>query len=475
MLFSSTIFLFAFLPAVLTLYFVLPSLRLRNTFLLAASLLFYAWGELGYVVVLLASIAANYGFGLWISARSAEPGRARTALLVAVASNLLLLGVFKYANFIAATLAPAAQALGLPAPTLEPVHLPIGISFFTFQALTYVVDVYRGDARAQRNPLISALYISLFPQLIAGPIVRYREIAAELTDRTSCWADVAAGAQRFTFGLGKKVLIANALALPADRIFALPIAELPAPVAWLGVVCFGLQIYFDFSGYSDMAIGLGRMLGFHFPENFLYPYTSRSVREFWRRWHITLSTWFRDYVYIPLGGNRGSATRTGWNLVLVFFLCGLWHGASWNFIAWGLLHGVFLVLERGALGRLLERLPSLVGTVYTLLAVTLGWVFFRADDLPHAVGYLGAMFSPSGAQGSPHVLAVFLDARVAVALVLAAVGCTPWLRARGERTRDSRARFDAPGLGFVTMIAVLVASAMALVSGTHNPFIYFRF
>jgi alginate O-acetyltransferase complex protein AlgI len=255
----------------------------------------------------------------------------------------------------------------------------------------------------------------------------------------------------------------------------LPASDLPAAVAWLGIVCFTLQIYFDFSGYSDMAIGLGRMLGFRFPENFDAPYSARSVREFWRRWHITLSTWFRDYVYVPLGGNRRSATRTGWNLLVVFLLCGLWHGASWNFVVWGLLHGGLMVVERAGLGSRLAGLPRVASTTYTLFFVTLAWVFFRADDLGHAIGYLDAMFSAGPVHGSPHVMPVFLDARIALALALSVLGCTPWLRVLDEWSSQMGLDRAWPALRFACTNAVLVASAMSLVSGTHNPFIYFRF
>ncbi|MCA8923022.1 MAG: MBOAT family protein, partial [Planctomycetes bacterium] len=382
MVFSSTFFLFFFLPALLVFYGAARSLRLRNAVLLVASLAFYAWGELGYVFLLLGSIGANYGFGLWI-AGAVERGAARRALVVAVATNLGLLGVVKYTHMFVGWAGVALGALGVAqVDPMPPLHLPLGISFFTFQALSYVIDVYRGVVPAQRSPWKLALYVSLFPQLIAGPIVRYADLAAELDARSVTTADVAAGARRFVVGLGKKVLIANALSVPADRIFALPAEQLGLEVAWLGIACYTLQIYFDFSGYSDMAIGLGRMFGFHFLENFDYPYVSRSIREFWRRWHISLSTWFRDYLYIPLGGNQGSATRTYVNLVLVFALCGLWHGASLTFVAWGLFHGVFLVGERLAAGKV--RAPRLLQHLYVLVAVMVGWVLFRAESFAHA-------------------------------------------------------------------------------------------
>lgn len=472
MLFSSTLFVFAFLPLVLSAYLLATRLGLkvpaRNGLLLLASLIFYAWGETGYVAILLGSIAANHVFGLWIDRATAAASR-RRALAVAVATNLAGLCFFKYANFLVDILNIAVSPLGLPTLVLAPIHLPIGISFFTFQAITYVVDVYRRDAPVDRNPLRVALYISLFPQLIAGPIVRYRCIASELRQRTATAEDVAAGIRRFTIGLGKKILIANTLAVPADRIFATPPDELSAAVAWLGACCYALQIYFDFSGYSDMAIGLGRMLGFHFPENFLHPYTSRSIREFWRRWHITLSTWFRDYLYIPLGGSRMAASRTALNLFAVFALCGLWHGASLSFLVWGLLHGGLMLAERLGLAELLERLPSGLARAYTLIALLLAWVIFRADDLPHAGRYLAALFSPGG----QHDLALFLDAKVALVLVAGGLGSTPWLDVlRKHLGGDSRAWGVAR---FAALNGVLVACAMALASGTHNPFIYFRF
>jgi len=378
MLFSSTVFLFAFLPIVLALHLALRNVRARNALLLAASLVFYAWGEAVYVLLLIFSIGANHLFGLWIERRRGGLGD-RIALAVAIAANLLILGSFKYANFVVDNLDALLSALGVAPIELAPVQLPIGISFFTFQSITYVVDIHRRDAAAQRNPFRVGLYIAFFPQLIAGPIVRYRRIADQLVDRHPRIEDVAAGLRRFVVGLGKKVLVANTLAVPADAIFAIPVAELEPGVAWLGVVCFALQIYFDFAGYSDMAIGLGRCFGFDFPENFDWPYTSRSLREFWRRWHMSLSTFFRDYLYIPLGGNRRGATRTAVNLLLVFLLCGLWHGAAWMFVIWGLLHGFFLALERTGFGRVLSRAPAIVQQFYVLSVVIGAWGVFRAD------------------------------------------------------------------------------------------------
>src|SRR5262245_5148881 len=322
--------------------------------------------------------------------RERESGRSRVWLAIAVAVNLVVLGIFKYANFFADNVNTLLLALQVQPVVVPRVLLPIGISFFTFHAISYVVDVSRRDATAQKSPVHAALYLLLFPQLIAGPIIRYRDLADQLALRRVTLDDVAYGVRRFIIGLGKKVLVANVVAGPVDKIFAMPFAQLSAAHAWLGIVCYTLQIYFDFSGYSDMAIGLGRMFGFRFPENFRWPYVAASVQEFWRRWHISLSTWFRDYLYIPLGGNRVSPARRYRNLVTVFFLCGLWHGASWNFVIWGLWHGTFLVIERVASSGERRGRPFL-SHVYTLVVVMIGWVFFRADTLSHAVAFLGAM------------------------------------------------------------------------------------
>ncbi|MCA9511823.1 MAG: MBOAT family protein, partial [Myxococcales bacterium] len=423
MLFSSTVFLFAFLPIVLTVAFALPGVRARNAWLLAASLVFYAWGEARYTAVLLASIALNYGFGLAVDALRGRPA-ARVVVAAAVAANLAGLGVFKYAGFAARTWSEAVAALGWPSLATGPVdvHLPIGISFFTFQAICYVVDVHRGDARCDRNPLRVALYVALFPQLVAGPIVRFRDVAEALRARAAGFEARASGAYRFAIGLGKKALVADHVGVLADRVFDLPAEHLSASVAWLGAVAYALQIYFDFSGYSDMAIGIGRMLGFRFPENFLHPYASVSVREFWRRWHVSLSTWFRDYLYIPLGGSRGSRAATARNLLVVFALCGLWHGASFGFLVWGLLHGAFLSLERTAFGGWLARRPAPVGWVYTAAVVLVGWVVFRAETLGDALAYLAAMSGVGAAPGAEPLGLAWLEPQQALALAAGIAG-----------------------------------------------------
>jgi alginate O-acetyltransferase complex protein AlgI len=454
MAFSSLTFLFLFLPAVLLLNVLTPA-RFRNTTLLLASLLFYAWGETIFVLLMLASIGINYLAGLGLREARRPPVR-RGILLLALTANLGLLAWFKYAGFLAENASALGSLLGIGSLEISPLHLPIGISFFTFQALSYVIDVYRGKMEAQRNPVKLALFISLFPQLIAGPIVRYRDIAAQIERRILDAEGFGEGVRRFTLGLGKKVLIANTLAVPADRIFALPPFELSASVAWFGAVCYALQIYFDFSGYSDMAIGLGRMFGFRIPENFNYPYVATSITEFWRRWHISLSSWFRDYLYIPLGG---------------FLLCGLWHGASWSFVVWGLFHGGFLILERLGLGRALRSASAPLAHGYCLLAVTVGWIFFRAETLTHAAGYLSAMVGQSAAAGTARYIVDYADGETLVAFLLGLIASTPWLAGVSRRLR-----FDlATAASTVGIAAVLIVCAVELANQTYNPFIYFRF
>ena len=481
MVFSSTIFLFFFLPLTLLAYFVVGP-RGRNAILLAASLLFYAWGETVYLLVMLFSIAANYLFGLLIDQARQRGRRGRLAFVFAVATNLGLLGFFKYANFFVDNLNQLLQVLGAAPVEVGRVHLPIGISFFTFQALSYIIDLYRDETRVQRSLLNFALYKALFPQLIAGPIVRYRDVAREIERRTVSLHDFASGVQRFIIGLGKKVLIANVMGRAADTIFATPAETLPATLAWTGAIAFMLQIYFDFSGYSDMAIGLGRMFGFHFLENFNYPYIARSVREFWRRWHISLSTWFRDYLYIPLGGNRHGPVRTGANLLLVFLLCGLWHGASWTFLIWGVYHGIFLVLERvPAVRRLLDRLPAPVQHAYVLLVVLVGWVFFRADTFAHALAYLEAMVDFSRPPLFNSQLFLALNNEFSLTLAAAVIGSTPVFMLL-QRWRAGRPIVPAPAMRWLAATAqvgslgfVLVYSIAAVLGGAHNPFLYFRF
>jgi len=485
MVFSSPIFLFVLLPLCLCLYFFIRK-DLRNSLLLLFSLSFYLWGEKGYVLVLVGSIVANYWFGRWVDIVEGLTAR-KLILALAVLFNVGLLATFKYANFFADNLNPLLLRLHLPLIQLGPVHLPLGISFFTFHALSYVIDVYRRDARSMVNPINYALYISFFPQSIAGPIVRYHDVASQLEKRSVTVELFASGVQRFVVGLGKKMLLANTLAAPADAIFGTPTAALTPGLVWLGVLCYTLQIYFDFSGYSDMAIGLARMFGIRFLENFNYPYIACSITEFWRRWHISLSSWYRDYLYIPLGGNRCSPARVYFNLVTVFLLCGLWHGASWTFMFWGLFHGAFLVIERMGLGQLLKRLPLAFQHTYALLVVMVGWVFFRAQDFAQAVAYLKLMCGLAHRTTREYYPVLDLHADVAAALcvgVIAATPVVPWL-ADLIRGLAASGRLPTPAslavrLSFACaslagMAFVLVASVMQLATGTYNPFIYFRF
>jgi len=481
LLFTEPTFLFLFLPLLLLMYF-LPWQGHRNWLLLAASLIFYAKGGGAFTWLILGLIAFNYVAALEIDKRRDTPA-ARWLLRGAVAVDLLVLATFKYANFIVDNLNTATGVIGVPPLHIPPVLLPIGISFFTFHAISYVVDVHRKDAVAQKGPVEAALYLLLFPQLIAGPIIRYREIATQLARRTMTSLDFHYGIRRFVIGLAKKMIVANIVAQPADRLFAMPAGEMTAAHAWLAVICYTLQIYFDFSGYSDMAIGLGRMFGFRFPENFRYPYIASSIQDFWRRWHMSLSAWFRDYLYIPLGGNRGSGARIYVNLVTVFFLCGLWHGASWTFVVWGLFHGAFLVIERVGLGAWLEAMPPALRHVYALLVVMVGWVFFRADSLAGAVGVLSAMAGMSPALPTAYSPAWYLTPELLLALLAGVVGATPIVPALERRL--ARIGGEAEGLpalggwpsaaGTAALLAMLAVSLMLMAARTYNPFIYFRF
>jgi alginate O-acetyltransferase complex protein AlgI len=483
MVFSSIIFLFLFLPLTLTLYFITGK-KHRNLFLLFASLIFYAWGEGLYLLILLISIFINFSCGLLIDHHRGSK-RSSIYLAVGIFLNLAILALFKYANFVVTNLNSILAALGSGQLYLAPVHLPIGISFFTFQALSYVIDVYNQKTTVERNIINLGAYISLFPQLMAGPIVRFAHIAKEMVSRTVSRTDFAEGVKQFLFGLGKKMLIANPVALVADQVFSVPTAELTTGLAWLGAICYTLQIYFDFSGYSDMAIGLARMFGFHYLENFNYPYISRSIREFWRRWHISLSTWFRDYLYIPLGGNRGDPIRTYINLVIVFVLCGLWHGASWNFVIWGLFHGFFLATERTFLGRGINALPQPLRHIYTLLIVMVGWVIFRTESMTHAISYLSAMSGFASGAGEKYNIAMFLSDKLKLEIGMGIILSTPLypLIRRMEESilKTVPAKLNAPlkvifnFVGFVLISFTVYASLISLAVSAYNPFIYSRF
>lgn len=484
MVFSSPLFLFLFLPLVLGLYQLCPR-PLKNLFLLFASLVFYAWGEPTFVILMLVSIVINYLIGLWLSRATTDRVN---IVAMAVIANIGLLAYFKYANFLVEDVNSLLGQLGRPQFRTPNIALPIGISFFTFQALSYVIDVYRRDKPAEKNPINVALYIALFPQLIAGPIVRYGSVAAQLVERTVCLDGFAYGVARFIVGLGKKVLIANSVAVAADEIFDGVLAQSPSELstglAWLGIVCYTLQIYFDFSGYSDMAIGLGHMFGFQFPENFDYPYASASIREFWRRWHMSLSSWFRDYLYVPLGGNRVSAARVYVNLLIVFALCGLWHGANWTFLVWGLYHGAFLVLERAGFGTQLGRTPAPLRHAYALLVVMMGWVLFRAATLTDAAFYLRSLCGLSGGGLGLDQVTSRIDVVLSLAIAAGILGSVPVLPKLAKLAEE--AVMPRPRLaelltavssfgGVAVLLLIFWASVISLSAGTYNPFIYFRF
>ena len=475
MVFSSIVFIFYFLPIFIFCYYSLP---LKHGTLLFFSLVFYAYGEVTYTYVMLLSILLNYALGLWIAG---QEGRGRKlAMGAGVVVNLGILGYFKYLGFFYEMVAAVFPNLLSGPPH---VHLPLGISFFTFHALSYLIDVYRRQVPVERSLIYVAVYITMFPQLVAGPIIRFHDIRDEIHNRRVSAGLFAEGIQIFVIGLAQKVLIANTVAVAADQIFALDPTGLSLPIAWLGIVCYTLQIFFDFCGYSTMAIGLGLMIGFHFPLNFNYPYISQSITEFWRRWHISLSMWFRDYLYIPLGGNRAGPLVTYRNLLIVFFLCGLWHGASWTFVVWGLWHGAFLVFERLGIARMLDRSVPAVRHVYTLLVVMIGWVFFRADTLGHAWVFLKAMAGAGHPSHlAPHVLQ-FLTPETITALIIGMVAATPLLgrlvRSGLDAGRNAARGRMLVGTGEALYLAGLLGmfalAVMSLAAGTYNPFIYFRF
>ncbi len=471
MVFSSISFLFVFLPLLLAVYFLLPA-RLRegrNLVLLLFSLFFYGYGGPRFLLLMLLSIAVNYAGGL-LAAPDQRRRRLWTGLVTAV--NLGLLGWFKYAGFLGANLNRIWT--GLPVPE---VALPIGISFFTFQGLSYVLDVYRGEAAPERNPLRVALYISLFPQLVAGPIVRYTTVADEIRNRRETLDAFTDGAVRFLFGLGKKMLLANQLGLLADQVYATRPEFLTTALAWLGAAAYTGQVYFDFSGYSDMAIGLGRMFGFHFLENFNYPYLSQSVTEFWRRWHISLSTWFRDYLYIPLGGNRCAHWKHIRNILVVWALTGLWHGAAWNFLCWGLYFGLLLLGEKYGWGRILERAPAALRHLYAMVLIVVSWVLFRAETLDYAVRFLQAMAGfAQGGLTDGRTTYYLLEFRWELLLAIpAAMPVKSWLQNWLESKSGAAAQALLAWGPKLIALGTFGLSFLRLVSSSFNPFIYFRF
>lgn len=513
MVFSAVTFLFWFLPISLAVYFVLSAVSLAKTgrvsrfpgnlFLLFSSLFFYAWGEKLFVLIMIASTLIDYVCGLAISGhlgkkwkeeiKPLDKGTPRTrgqkiAITLSIISNLSILGFFKYFNFFVDSFNSGFGYLGLSAWQLHDVMrvaLPVGISFYTFQSMSYSIDVYRGNTAATKSLLDFATFVTMFPQLVAGPIIRYRDVSRELTERRVTLDDFSCGVRRFIIGLGKKVIVADTLAINVDKIFALPLDSMTTGLAWLGAVSFAIQLYFDFSGYSDMAIGMGRMLGFHFLENFNYPYISRSLREYWTRWHISLANWFRDYLYFPLGGSRHPLPRVIFNLCVVFFLCGLWHGPSWTYVVWGMSHGLFLILERQGLGKLLKRLWVPLQHGY-LLVLSIGIkVIFRSETIGQAWGMIKAMAGFARGDGSVHNAGLYLNREFIAVLLVGVMGSlpiVPAVKSSMKRWSLSRSGIAATSLTafryvleFSALVFIFAWAVMWIANGTYNPFIYFRF
>lgn len=476
MVFSSLTFLFAFLPLTLIVYYLVPK-KAKNIVILISGLVFYAWGEPIYVLAMILSTFIDYTAGRIIAKYDDKPKVRLICLIVSLVMNLGLLGTFKYLGFIINSV-NAWFGLAIPNPNLP---LPIGISFFTFQSMSYTIDLYRRNIKVQKNAVNFVAFVTLFPQIVAGPIVRYEDIQNEIDERTITEKMVGDGISRFIIGLGKKVLIANNIGALWSQIKLMEYGELSAVAAWLGILAFTFQIYFDFSGYSDMAIGLGKMMGFTFPENFDYPYMSHSISEFWRRWHMTLGAWFKSYIYIPLGGNRKGLPRTIINLLIVWTVTGIWHGASWNFMLWGAYFGVLIVLERLFLGKWLEKLPSILSWLYTFVLVVFGWVMFDAVDLStvhigdmfsQVFTYIGAMFGANG---------VFMDNTATNALMnyglifgICIFGSSDVVKLWGEKIRE-KAPAWVQYLFPVAQTAVLLASVAYIATSSYNPFLYFNF
>ena len=466
MVFSSSVFLIVFLPITLLAYFIVPArfVKARNSVLLAASLVFYGWGEPKYNLIMIFSIVFNYVCGL-----AAGKNRSKAVLILCVVGNLALLGYFKYTDFVLETVNRLAEA-GLALPGIA---LPIGISFYTFQTMSYVIDVYRGKVEAQRDIITFGTYVTLFPQLIAGPIVRYSDVAVMLVGRKTNLEQIAEGVRRFIIGFGKKVLLANQIYVVWMELSAME--NLSVSAAWLGAVAFTFQIYFDFSGYSDMAIGLGKIFGFDYLENFNYPYISRSITEFWRRWHMSLSSWFKEYVYIPLGGNRKGLSRQLINISIVWILTGLWHGASWNFVMWGVYYGIILIIEKLGLLKVLEKCPAVVGHIYSLILIVIGWVIFAVDDMGKVAAYLGMMLGSSQIFIDDAFI-YFFESRIWL-LIACVIGSTPLPKIVcsiiAEKLEDREVLLGT--IETVLFMGIFALSMAFLVSGSYNPFLYFRF
>ena len=467
MLFSRIPFLYYFLPAVLLLYFAAPR-RLKNIILLLASLIFYFYGEQSYVLLLIFSSLTGYIVGLIIE-KYRRSNKTKLAFVLSVVINLLILGFFKYSDFFIENI---NMLLGTNIPLLH-MSLPLGISFFIFQTISYTADVYRGDVSADRNPLNFTMYVAMFPQLVAGPIVRYHTVAAEIGSRKHSFEDFSSGIGRFVVGLAKKVLIANALGTLSTTMLA---TAAPSVLSrWLAIIAYVLQIYFDFSGYSDMAIGLGRMFGFHFAENFNYPFIAKSISDFWRRWHISMGTWFREYLYIPLGGNRVSRSKWVRNIFIVWFCTGFWHGADWNFIVWGLYFGVLLACEKLLWGKYLSKMPAWVGHVYTLVLVFFSFIIFYIENLPDMLAHLASMFGAAGL-ATANTESLYYLKSYAVLLIFACLGATPLLKNFAHWVQEKKKL--SPVLVVLEPVfyaALLLVTTGYLIDSTFNPFLYFRF
>ena len=472
MLFSSLTFLFIFLPIIVIFYYIVKNRKIRNCILLLFSLLFYAWGEPKYILLMLFIISVSYIFGLIIDFYDKKKCYVLKKMYFIVCILIILFNLiyFKYTNFILSNI----NYIFSSDVTFKEIILPIGISFYTFQILSYIIDLYRNKINVQKNPLNLALYVALFPQLIAGPIVRYSTVVDELDNRKETFDDFVSGLKRFIIGLSKKVIISNNVAILADFVFDQGINyrnDLGTIIVWLGIVAYGLQIYYDFSGYSDMAIGLGKMFGFHFLENFNYPYVSKSITEFWRRWHISLSSWFRDYVYIPLGGNRVSKIKWIFNILIVWMLTGLWHGASWNFILWGLYFGIILLLEKLFLKKILDKLPGFIRWIYSIVLILIGWIIFRANNVTDILFYLKKLFDFS----STNLVNLFIDTNFSISFIYIIIGIIfifPIYKVIENKFQNS---IIYECINSLICLCLLIICIMFLTSSNYNPFIYFRF
>ena len=468
MLFSSVVFLFTFLPVILILYYLSPR-PFKNIVVLIGSLIFYAWGEPVYIFLMIFSILFNYISGLDIARNLKDKEKARKSLLFNVAVNLCILGFFKYEGFILGSM-NAVLPVDIPYRELP---LPIGISFYTFQILSYIIDVYRGEVKVQKSVLDFAVYVTMFPQLIAGPIVQYADIDRQLHVRKETIENFGEGTLFFIRGLSKKILLANAIGMVFDKIFIMESADVSVLTAWLGCAAYTFQIYFDFSGYSDMAIGLGKMFGFEFKRNFFYPYVAKSITEFWRRWHISLSTWFRDYVYIPLGGKRVSKGKHVRNIMVVWMLTGLWHGAAWNFVMWGLYYGILLLIEKYILAEALDKLPAVICHIYCIVLVMTGWVFFFSPTFGRAVNYLGLMFGIGG-HGIVDKQGLYILAVNGWMWIILILGSTPVVHNVYEKMIYGGKRTNT-AVNCVVYAALFFLCVAYLVTESYNPFLYFRF